>query len=240
MISDKIMVIDDDHRVISSVKLVFKEYEVVGFEKGDEALAYLKKPNEINLVLLDVFMRGLDGLSLLSEIRKINKTIPVIIMTAFGSMDIAVEALRNRADDFIEKPFDIIVLREKIKALLKARTDGNKLMVYSTNKVERIKGFIERANANISLGEIADEICLSTKYVGRLFNKENGEGFREYKLSVKLKMAKTMLKNSSLLVKEISDKLGYQNPETFMRIFKRKIKLTPTEFREKNGRKHGS
>lgn len=240
MISDKILVIDDDSRIIDSIKLTFSEYEVIGFQKGDEALQFLKKPHEISLVLLDVFMRGLDGISILREIRKIDKDLPVMMMTAFGSMDIAVESLRNRADDFIEKPFDITELRDKIKALLKGRPDTYKLLGDGTDKVERIKRYIERKNANVSLSEIADEICLSPKYVGRLFNEKSGSSFREYKLDHKLNLAKTMLKKSSLMVKEISDRLGYENPETFMRIFKRKLKLTPTQYREKNVRQKNS
>lgn len=231
MLLDKIVVIDDDPRIIASMKIALQEYDVLGFEKGEEALLFLKKPNEIGLVLLDVYMRNFDGLHVLAEIKKINKKIAVIMMTAFGSMDVVIEALRNHADDFVEKPFDIKDLRDKIKVLLRE----NSLMYTENNKnekVDRIKRFIERNYTNVSLEYIANEMCLSSKYLSRMFYQKNGAGFREYKMHVKLERAKSLLKNSSLTINEISNDLGYQNPESFMRIFKRKVKLTPTQYKQ--------
>ncbi|MCA9399635.1 MAG: helix-turn-helix transcriptional regulator, partial [Candidatus Omnitrophica bacterium] len=66
-----------------------------------------------------------------------------------------------------------------------------------------------------------------------LFNKQNETSFRRYKLNVKIDIAKALLKNSGLMVYEISNQLGYQNPESFMRIFKRETGLTPSGYREK-------
>ena len=232
MILDKIMIVDDDPRVISSVKLVLNDYDIIAYQNGAEVIQYLRKPNEISLILLDVFMQGMDGLSVLNEIRKINKNIAVIIMTAFGSMDIALQALRNKADDFIEKPFNVVELREKIKTLLKEKSCFIPRKKTKDDKVERIKRFIEKNHTNASLNYIADEMCLSTKYLSRMFYQKNGAGFREYKIKVKMDMAKSLLRKSSLTIKEISNNLGYQNPESFMRIFKRRAKLTPTQYKK--------
>ncbi len=233
MILDKIMVVDNDPRIISSLKLVLTDYEIIAYHSGEEVIQYLKKPNEISLILLDVFMQGMDGLSVLNEIKKINKDIAVMIMTAFGSMDIALQALRNKADDFIEKPFDVVELREKIKILLKEKARFIPGKKSKDDKVERIKKFIEKNHTNASLNYIAGEMCLSAKYVSRMFYQKNGAGFREYKIKVKMKMAKSLLKKSSLTIKEISNNLGYENPESFMRIFKRTEKLTPTEYKKR-------
>lgn len=233
MLSEKIVVIDDDLRVIKSIEIAFPEYEIVGFSDGEKALNYLKKPNLINLVLLDVMMPRINGLDVLKELKEKNKDIAVIMMTAFGSMDIAVQALRNHADDFIEKPFDIIELKAKVRQLLKERVLLNGDYTDRKDKVERIKKFVERNYSQSSLDHIANEMCLSSKYVSRLFNKGNGDGFRKYKLKVKIDIAKALLKNSSMMVYEISNKLGYMNPESFMRVFKRETDYTPSEYREK-------
>jgi len=231
MIYEQILVIDDDPRIIKSLKMIFPEYEIIDFSNGHDALSYLKKPNEISLTLLDVMMPGMDGLSVLHEIKKINQDIAVIMMTAFSSQDIAVQALRNRADDFIEKPFNIPDLKDKIESLLKSKTE-----IYGTERgksiqVERIERFIQRNYNNVSLRQIADQMCLSPKYVSRLFNKNNGSNFRKYKLQVKMEKAKSLLRDSSYSVDKISFDLGYQNPESFMRIFKHMTSLTPTQYR---------
>jgi two-component system response regulator YesN len=65
-----------------------------------------------------------------------------------------------------------------------------------------------------------------------LFKKKNDCCFREYKIRVKVEKAKDLLGNSSYPVYRISEMLGYQNPETFMRMFKRRTELTPLQYRD--------
>ncbi len=233
MISEKILAVDDDARVIKSIKISLEEYEIIDFSNGEEVLEFLRKPNEINLVLLDVMMPGIDGISVLNEIKKNNSDIAVIIMTAYGSLDVAVQALRYHADDFLEKPFDVDDLRVKIRTILKNKSRFNRSSGEKNDNVERIKRFIERNHKNASLEFIASEMCLSPKYVSRMFNEKCGFSFRDYKVKVKIDVAKSLLKNSSFNINEISFKLGYQNPESFMRIFKRMSKMTPMQYRKK-------
>ena len=228
---EKIVVVDDDDRILRSVQLSLGQYyELICFSRGETALDFLRKPNSINLVLLDVFMKDLDGLTVLREIKKINADISVMLITGMGSKDIAIQALRNKADDFLEKPFKVDELREKVKVLLK-----EKFRVYSdkSSEIERMKYFVHKNYRNVSLKSIADEVYLSPKYTSRLFKNKNKCSFRNYKIKIKMDKAKTLLKNSSYTVCQISNILGYQNPESFMRLFKKIHKLTPTEFRKK-------
>ncbi|MCA9399850.1 MAG: response regulator, partial [Candidatus Omnitrophica bacterium] len=94
MLSEEIVVIEDDPRIVRSLEMMLPEYEMVHFSNGKDALEYLVKPNLINLVLLDVMLPGMNGLSVLKQIKEANKDIAVIMMTAFGSMDVAIQALR--------------------------------------------------------------------------------------------------------------------------------------------------
>lgn len=236
MLSEKIVVIDDDARIIKSLELALSEYEIIGFTDCQKGLNFLQKPNLIQLVLLDVMMPEMDGLSLLQEIRKFNKDVAVIIMTAYGSKDVAIQALRHNANDFVEKPFDFTELKDKIRALLKEKLQFHDYKDEHSRYVERIKSFIERNYKNATLESIADEICLSPKYISRFFNKKNNENFREYKLKIRIDKAKSLLEKSHLNVSEIAIELGYQNPESFMRIFKRTTQLTPMQYRKKNGK----
>jgi len=231
MIYERIIVIDDDPRIIKSVKMIFPEYEVIDFSNGKMALSYLRKPNDINLVLLDVMMPEMDGLTVLREIKNIKQNIRVVMMTAYGSQDIAVQALRNRADDFIEKPFNIDKIKDKIQHLLSERKTELPVEEKRNKQVTNIERFIKENCHNVSLSAIADQMCLSPKYVSRLFNKGKGTNFREYKLKMKIEKAKSLLKDSSLTIDNIANELGYQNPESFMRIFKRLTKQTPTQYR---------
>ncbi len=233
MISDRIVVIDDDPRVIKSIKLVLRKYEIKEFLDSEEALTFFKKPRDIRLVLLDVMMPNMDGISLLKEIKRYNKDISVIIMTAYGSKEIILDALRSHADDFIEKPFNFEELTERIDRILQEKRYCFKETEDDKNKIDRIKSFIKRNYQQATLEIVAEEMCISSKYLSRMFKKENGDSFRDFKLKIKISEAKALLKDTSFNVSEIALRLGYKNPESFMRIFKRITNCTPLEYRIK-------
>jgi two-component system response regulator YesN len=159
------------------------------------------------------------------------------MMTAYGSRDIVIQALRDQADDFIDKPFSTQDLKERISAILKKKMYSRNFRKDKDDQVHRIKRFIERNYQNVNLKFIADEMCLSSRYVSRMFNKKNNLNYRSYKLKIKMDRAKELLLKTQRNVSEIALELGYQNPETFMRIFKRLMKMTPSEFRLKHNPK---
>ncbi len=233
MISEKIVVIDDDARIIRSIKLAFPEFEIIDFNDGEEALKYLKRPNAINVILLDILMPKMDGLTVLSEIRELKRDIGVIIMTGFGSKDVIIQALKSKADDYIEKPFSITDLRNKIKTILGKKLYDQNFRQDKNDQVERIKRFIKTNYSNVNLTYIAEELSLSSRYVSRLFNKKSGMSYRQFKLDIKMDRARELLTKSHLTVSEIGIQLGYKNPETFMRTFKRLMKQTPSVYRAK-------
>ncbi|MBN1869183.1 MAG: response regulator transcription factor [Candidatus Omnitrophica bacterium] len=237
MISEKIVVIDDDPRIVKSIRLAFPEYEFMDFSNGEDALDYLRKPNNINVVLLDFMMPKMDGISVLSRIKKHMNNIGVILMTGYGSKDIILDALRNHADDFIEKPIQMPELKDKLRFLIKERLYAQNIRNDKHDRMGRIKRFIERNCSNVNLDYIANELCLSPRYVSRFFNRHNDVSYRGFRLQMKMNRAKKLLAETCLDVCEIAIELGYQNPESFMRIFKRMTKMTPTQYRKKNGSK---
>ncbi|MGE0268621.1 MAG: helix-turn-helix domain-containing protein [Candidatus Omnitrophota bacterium] len=231
MISAKIVVIDNDPRIIKSIRLGLPEYEIVSFIDPRDGLDYLMKPNSADLVILDVKMPHIDGITVLSEIKARRKKIMVIMMTAFGSKDVALKSLRSRADDFIEKPFFMAELKLKVSDLLQAKSYEENSRLDKDDQIERVKRFIERNYDNANLESIADEMCLSPRYLSRMFNDKNEMSFRDYKRKVKMDKAKELLVKTHRTVSEIATELGYQSPGTFMRQFKQAVKVTPTEYR---------
>lgn len=234
MISEKIVVIDDDPRIIKSMRIGLNEFEIVDFQRGEEALAYLRKPNNVNIILLDYMMPELDGISVLSEIRSFMKDVSVILVTGHGTKDVMLEALRNHADDFVEKPVQMSKLKEKVNNLLRQKLYTKDFHRDKENQIERIKHYVKRNDCKVSLQDIADEMSLNPKYISRIFNAKNDLSFRDFKLQIKIDRAKELLCSTHLDVAEISLELGYQNAESFMRIFKRLTNQTPTEYRKEN------
>ncbi|CAG35105.1 sigma-54-dependent transcriptional regulator [Desulfotalea psychrophila] len=104
----KILLVDDDkgHRTMLKVNLGELGYQVITAGDGDEVLAKLTK-NKIDLILLDMKMPRIDGLATLSLLSQQNNRIPVIVITAFSSMENAIEAMKKGAFDYVTKPVDI-------------------------------------------------------------------------------------------------------------------------------------
>jgi two-component system, NtrC family, response regulator AtoC len=106
-IGGTILVVDDDAdtREVLRDRLESVGYQVLTAEDGKECLDTLDRQNP-QLVLLDVAMPGMNGLEVLTEIRRRGQDIPVVMITAFGTIERAVQAMKRGAFDFIPKPFD--------------------------------------------------------------------------------------------------------------------------------------
>jgi DNA-binding NtrC family response regulator len=111
---DTILVVDDDQNITNLlVRMIEKEGypHVLSADSGSKALDIIRT-TDVSVVLTDIRMPSMTGIELLEKIREINDGIIVIIITAFGSIDLAVECIKKGANDFITKPFssDIVIL----------------------------------------------------------------------------------------------------------------------------------
>ena len=99
--------------------------------------------------------------------------------------------------------------------------------------LQRIVELLEKNyEKNVTLHDAAGACSLSPKYVSRFFKKEMRKNFSAFRIELRMEHAKKMLLLSTMHVNEIADKVGYGNPEAFMKIFKRSTGLTPTEYRK--------
>lgn len=119
----KILVADDERgaRMALEVALRLSGYEVVAVENGQAAVEAGRK-SSFDLLLTDVYMPGINGLELVGEFRRFSPKTKIIVMTAQGSLEIAMQAVAQGALDFIAKPFDI----EEVLALVRRATEHNK------------------------------------------------------------------------------------------------------------------
>jgi YesN/AraC family two-component response regulator len=230
-----ILLVDDDLEFQREFAASFDTYSIVTASSGKDALKILNGPNEIDLVLLDVMLPDQRGTKLLKTLKKTKPELKVIILTGYSNKDIAIESLKADADDYLEKPLDMEKVASIFDQYLKY---GGKRSNLSTNsieeKIERVKEYLKRNyHTQVSLQDAAKIVFLSPKYLSRVFAKVTGQGFNQFKLSCKIDKAKEFLKKSSLTIEQISYQLGYQNIESFVRIFKKFTGKRPTQFRKK-------
>ena len=120
-----ILVVDDDKNIRLSLKLILErnEYEVALAEGPKEAIQVVRSTPAVELVLMDMnYTRATDGeegLTLLKQVKVFRPEVPCILMTAWGSIDLAVQGMRAGAFDFITKPWDNGVLLERIETAIK-------------------------------------------------------------------------------------------------------------------------
>ena len=115
----RLLVVDDDTVTCRLLADVFKRdgYAVIGETNPQRALARVAG-EPIDLAILDVQMPEMDGLALLRGLRERLPGLPVVIMTAFGSIDTAVQAIASGAVDYVSKPMDVEEIRATVRRAL--------------------------------------------------------------------------------------------------------------------------
>lgn len=119
----RVLLVDDERDFLEVLtrRLGKREVNVAGVTSGEEALQYLQaKP--IDVAVLDVKMPGMDGLTALREIKKLNPLIEVIMLTGHASLEVALEGMRSGAFDYLMKPAEIDELLYKIQDAHRAKT----------------------------------------------------------------------------------------------------------------------
>ncbi len=119
----RVLLVDDERDFLEVLtrRLGKRDVNVDGVSSGEEALQYLQaKP--IDVAVLDVKMPGMDGLTALREIKKLNPLIEVIMLTGHASLEVALEGMRSGAFDYLMKPAEIDELLYKIQDAHRAKT----------------------------------------------------------------------------------------------------------------------
>jgi DNA-binding NtrC family response regulator len=130
--AEKILIVDDEPDMLKLLTMILRaktEYAVTSTNNPVEALELAKKEG-FSLVISDLKMPGLDGMELIDALKKVDEDIPIIIMTAYGTVESATEAIRKGGFDFITKPFrkeQILFTIDKALKWLKVQKE-NKLL----------------------------------------------------------------------------------------------------------------
>ncbi|CDF59296.1 response regulator transcription factor [Thermobrachium celere] len=119
----RILIVDDEENLVKGIKynLELDNYSVDVSYDGEDALRKISE-NIYNLIILDIMLPKIDGLTLLKKIRE-RSSVPVIMLTAKGEDEDKVLGFEYGADDYLTKPFNILELRARIKALLRRTYD---------------------------------------------------------------------------------------------------------------------
>ena len=199
----------------------------------------------------DIILPGKDGLHITEALKQDIRTshIPIILLTARGTIQEQIMGIKLNADAFIVKPFNLVYLEETIKNLLNNRAIlrehytselPTESRSNSSKKIDRkfINEFIaivesNLSNENFSIDDICREIGISRVQLYRKVKALIGYNVNDYLLTVRLQKAKFLLINEGLSISEVAFKVGFSSQAYFSTVFKSKFSVTPSEYREK-------
>jgi two-component system NtrC family response regulator len=159
-----ILIVDDEknYLVLLEALLGAEGYEVMTASAAQQALAVLRQ-SDVDLVITDMKMPGMSGMELLDECKKIKPEVPVITLTAYGTIEMAVEAMKKHAYDYITKPFQNEQLKLTVKKALEAHRleKENRLLRQALSERFRHGGIIGKSRPMVRIYDMIDKIAQS-------------------------------------------------------------------------------
>lgn len=262
----KIIIADDELRIISLVKhlVPFKELGLIlagEASNGEDAFDLCLKV-EPEIILTDIRMPGMDGLTFVEKVKDILPMSVVIIISGFNDFDYAREALKLGVFDYILKPIDEneitdilirainLVKHHKIglkqnknmkDQIRKLQNDFVSLTINEEDKkytgkniliIKAVSYIAENFNKDISLENVAEMVYISPHYFSEIFKKTIGIGFTEYVRKIRMEKAALLLSHPEFKVKEIAPMVGYNDVSYFNRVFKRYYNMSPSDYKK--------
>lgn len=181
-----ILVVDDERSVRDSIKVIleYDGHDVQFAENGQQALTRIQG-GDIQVVLLDVKMAGMDGLEVLQAVREKNTELPVIMISGHGTIETAVEATKLGAFDFLPKPLDrdklIIAIRNSLQQArltteyrkLQERVEGKWQIIGESQKVKEILALVGRVAPTDARVLITGENGTGKELVARAIHRQS-------------------------------------------------------------------
>ena len=155
-----LLIVDDEDGPRQSLRVIFKDdYDLLMAEDGPAAIELAQK-NEIDVAVLDIRMAGMSGIEVLERLKYVNPNIEAIMMTAFETTDTMRQALRLRACDYINKPFDIATMRGAVaQAMQRRRLEGE--IHSSAEKVQELLAELQDQKVEEQIAKTRGDIYAS-------------------------------------------------------------------------------
>ena len=222
------------------------DYEVLSAENGCKALELLSQ-HDVDIVISDVMMPEMDGVELCRRIKTDIQTshIPVLMLTALSADEDRLRGLEQGADDYLTKPFNLDVLRLRLKKFLewsqhahqnfqqKIDVSPSEITITSLDE-QLIKKAIKAVEDNMindyTVEDLASAVGLTRGHLYKKLMAITGKGPADFIRTIRLKRARQLLDESGMQISEIAYTVGYSSPKIFSRNFKAEFGMTPTDY----------
>jgi two-component system, response regulator YesN len=246
--SGSILIVDDDPAILEAVTTALvPPYRVLTAENGLDALGIVAQET-LSLVLLDYMLPDASGLALLHAIQRIVPSLPIILMTGFGSEEVAVESFRSGVRDYLKKPFSIPNLVARVEKILRApqrnaRLDSSTVRGseavwpsagsrFPDRGLQRAIAYVEaQLHTPLSLDRVAREAGMSKFHFCRVFKSVTGLTFGEFLARRRIVRAIDLLRDQDRSLTDVYLDVGFKDMSHFSRVFRKLTGHSPSRFR---------
>ncbi len=173
MVKNRILIVEDDRAISDgiTVNLQYSGYEYMVFADGREAADSLGADHSYDLALLDIMLPGIDGFELLPYMKKYN--IPVIYLTAKSDTLSEIKGLRDGAEDYIIKPFDVLTLLVRVEKVLERTGELNQILRIGDITLDLENRIVTKGSEEVVLKPLEFEVfTMLAKYKNRTILRE--------------------------------------------------------------------
>lgn len=252
-----ILIVDDDLAVQEAIEAALQSHYTVHTAATASAAIDALCSQAFDLILLDNHLPDVTGTDFLKLIKRFFPSTLVVLVTGFGSEDVAVQALRGGARDYIRKPIGCREIQARIAALMEIRHAGTErrrnLFVQETDPAylrtlpehdpetaDRVRAILkairhidENLDADLSLTAVGRAAGMSKYHFCRCFKTCTGLHFREYVARRRIARAKELLKDTGRTITDVFRDVGFKDMSHFGRVFKKLEGQLPSEFRRR-------
>jgi signal transduction histidine kinase/ligand-binding sensor domain-containing protein/DNA-binding response OmpR family regulator len=249
----KLLIIEDNSDVSEYIKSIFEyDFSIIQAMNGEDGLV---KAKEIipDIIIADIMMPGISGIAVCRELKANIKTshIPVILLTARGSMEFKVEGLESGADEYVTKPFSPKVLQLRVKNLIHLRKtlqaflhanetlslEPRRIILNSPDELflKMALEVVERNidNANYTVEHMGRDVGMSYTQLYRKVKALTGQTVNDFIKNIRLKRAAQLLEHQHLTIAEVTYKVGFTDLQHFRACFKKLFGVTPSQYAQR-------
>ena len=213
-------------------------------ESGVEAIK-LAKEQRPDIIIMDVRIPELDGISAMEEIRSFLPNACITILSAYSDFSYAQKAVSLRAFEYLLKPIKPTDFKEVVCRMLSTVNKADALPEVKPEEKtveekperqyfieESLKYIREHFRERLTLETVASKVFVNPKYFSHVFKREMGVAFTEYVIGLKIEYACKLLETTNYHAYRISIECGFSDPSYFNRVFCAQMNMTPQTYRK--------
>lgn len=242
-----VLLVDDEHFLRQSLRRRFEEtaddFRIIAeASNGEEALRALED-HDIQVVITDIRMPVMDGLELAMKIREKHSGILTVILSGYAEFEYARTAIQHGVTDYLLKPVSaedlagtLATLRTRLQEMYELPDEAAASRLGAKESVHKaIRYMQDHYMEDIDIGTLADSLGFHSAYLTRLFNRYVGETPLKYLTGIRIEEAKKLLRDSSLSIADVGERVGYPDQFHFSKTFRKATGMNPSAFRKLDG-----